>query len=42
MAELEAETEEAESPTFEARSPDEGEEFDDAALRDLFASLVER
>jgi hypothetical protein len=42
MAELEDLAEKGKVPTFEAKSPDEGEDFDDAALRDLFASLVER
>nr|NIS39660.1 hypothetical protein [Desulfuromonadales bacterium] len=42
FAKLERERKEAESLTFEARSPDEGEDFDDAALRDLFAPLARR
>jgi hypothetical protein len=39
---LEAETEEAGAPTYEAWLPDGGEEFDDSALRDLFAPLARR
>jgi DNA polymerase III delta prime subunit len=42
IAELEEETEEADPPTFVAKSPDEGEAFDDAALRNLFAPLLSR
>jgi len=40
IAELEEETAEADSPTFVVKWPDEGDTFDDVALKNLFAPLV--